>query len=207
MSTDELDPLLHVPARLRIAATLAALPDGDTLAVTRLQDMLGLTPGSLLTHLGELDSAGYVQAGKPGRGASALTTVTLTRGGRGALERYASVLRDLAAGAAKEDHLPPGPDARIGDADRDATAAALGEHFAHGRLTLDELHARLGATLTAATHGELSQATRDLPEVAVPSAQVTFSRGKSARRGHRLSPAPGQRTRRHHRSCAPGGSS
>jgi len=42
-------------------------------------------------------------------------------------------------------------------------AGALGEHFAQGRLTLDELHARLGATLTATTYGELCQALRDLP--------------------------------------------
>ena len=30
MTTDELDPLIHVPTRLKIVATLAALPDGDT---------------------------------------------------------------------------------------------------------------------------------------------------------------------------------
>jgi hypothetical protein len=28
MTTDKLDPLIHVPTRLRIVATLAALPDG-----------------------------------------------------------------------------------------------------------------------------------------------------------------------------------
>jgi hypothetical protein len=50
----------------------------------------------------------------------------------------------------------------VGDADRDAAAAALAEHFAEGRLTLDELDARLDATLTATTHGELSQAAWDL---------------------------------------------
>jgi hypothetical protein len=35
-----LDPLIHHPQRLRIVATLAALPDGDALAVTRLRDMI-----------------------------------------------------------------------------------------------------------------------------------------------------------------------
>jgi hypothetical protein len=30
--TDELDPLIHVPTRLRIVVTLAALPDGDALS-------------------------------------------------------------------------------------------------------------------------------------------------------------------------------
>ena len=45
MTTDELDPLIHVPTRLKIVATLAALPDGDTLSVPRLQDMIRLPPG------------------------------------------------------------------------------------------------------------------------------------------------------------------
>jgi hypothetical protein len=37
MSTEALDPLIHATARLRIVATLAALPNRDTLAFTRLQ--------------------------------------------------------------------------------------------------------------------------------------------------------------------------
>ena len=39
----ELDPLIHGPTRLKIVATLAALPDSDTLSFTRLQDLLELT--------------------------------------------------------------------------------------------------------------------------------------------------------------------
>ncbi|MGO9504846.1 MAG: DUF1707 domain-containing protein [Streptosporangiaceae bacterium] len=86
---------------------------------------------------------------------------------------------------AREDHQAPASGVRAGDADRDAAAAALGEHFAQGRLTLDELNARLDATLTATTHGELSQAGRDLPDLTVLSAQVSFPRGKRARPGHK----------------------
>jgi hypothetical protein len=62
---------------------------------------------------------------------------------------------------------PPGPaahaDLRISDSDRDAAAAALGEHFAHGRLTADELHARLELALAAVTRRDISRATQDLP--------------------------------------------
>jgi DNA-binding transcriptional ArsR family regulator len=54
MTTEELDPLIHVPTRLKIVATLAALPDGDALSFTRLQDMIGLTPGNLIIHLRKL---------------------------------------------------------------------------------------------------------------------------------------------------------
>jgi hypothetical protein len=204
---DPLDPLIHVPARLRIVATLAALPHGDTLSLTRLQDMLGLAPGSLITRLGELDDAGYVQTEKAGSGTSAQTTVALTSQGQAALDRYTAALQRLPAAAARDDRMPPGPEVRIGDADRDSAAAALGEHFAQGRLTLDELTARLDATLTATTHGELSQATWDLPGLTVLSARVTLSRGKRARPGHRPGPAPGQGTWPHRRSWTPGGSS
>ena len=59
----------------------------------------------------------------------------------------------------------------------DAAAAALGEHFAQGRLTLDELNARLDATLTAKTHGELSHAARDLPDPGPLSPRVSLTPG------------------------------
>ena len=50
MSAEALDPLIHVPARLQIVAALAALPAGDQLSFKRLQDMIELTPGNLITH-------------------------------------------------------------------------------------------------------------------------------------------------------------
>jgi hypothetical protein len=51
MSTGALDPVGHDAARLRVVAALAALPDGDALSATRLQDLPGLTPGSLINRL------------------------------------------------------------------------------------------------------------------------------------------------------------
>jgi Flp pilus assembly protein TadB len=52
---------------------------------------------------------------------------------------------------------------RIGDAERDAAAADLGEHFVAGRLSLDELHERLGDVFSAKTQGQLSRVMADLP--------------------------------------------
>jgi DNA-binding MarR family transcriptional regulator len=95
MSQDGLDPVIHAPARLRLMVTLAALPGSDALSFTRLQDMLGLTPGNLITHLRKLEDAGYVQSKKTGNGTNAQTTVTLTHEGRAALDRYTTVLRQL----------------------------------------------------------------------------------------------------------------
>ncbi len=98
MTAEELDPLIHVPARLRIIATLAALPEGDTLSFTRLQDMIDLTPGNLITHLRKLHDAGYVDTEKTGNGAASRTSVALTNRGRVALDAYTAALRDLLAG-------------------------------------------------------------------------------------------------------------
>jgi hypothetical protein len=59
---------------------------------------------------------------------------------------------------------PRGPHAlRIGDAERDAAATDLGEHYAAGRLTLDELNERLDAAFSAKTHGQLTRIMADLP--------------------------------------------
>jgi DNA-binding transcriptional ArsR family regulator len=98
VSTEELDPLIHVPARLRIVATLAALPDGDTLSFTRLQEMIGLTPGNLITHLRKLEDAGYLTTEKTGNGPASRTAVALTNRGRTAFDVYTAALRDLLAG-------------------------------------------------------------------------------------------------------------
>jgi DNA-binding MarR family transcriptional regulator len=99
MSTgDSLDPVIHAPARLRIVATLAVLPDGDTLSVTRLQDVLGLTPGNLITHLRKLEDAGYLATDSTGNGRASRTSVTLTDEGRAALDAYTEALRGLLGG-------------------------------------------------------------------------------------------------------------
>jgi len=182
MTTDALDPVIHAPARLQIVATLAALPQGDALRLTRLQPMLHVTPGHLTRDLRELEDAGYLACASTGDG-GAQTAVALTRQGRDMLDRYAAMLRNALAVPATQYRTAPAPEIRVGDADREATAAALSEHFAQGRLTLDELNARLEVALAATTHGALSEATADLPEVTMISARVSFSRGKR-RPGH-----------------------
>ncbi|MGA2930298.1 MAG: transcriptional regulator [Solirubrobacteraceae bacterium] len=98
MTADALDPLIHVPARLQIMATLAALPDGDQLSFTRLQDMIGLTPGNLITHLRRLEDAGYLTTEKTGSGPASRTSVALTSRGRAALDLYTATLRKLLNG-------------------------------------------------------------------------------------------------------------
>ena len=79
------------------------------------------------------------------------------------LRRYYRILP--APTSVPRPRLALGPDLRIGDADREATAAALGEHFARGRLTLEEFIARLDVALTATRQSEIAQTTRDLPHL------------------------------------------
>jgi DNA-binding MarR family transcriptional regulator len=97
-TSDALDPLIHVPARLRIVATLATLPDGDALSFTRLQNMIGLTPGNLITHLRKLEEAGYLSTEKTGHGVASRTSVALNSHGRAALATYTAALRHLLGG-------------------------------------------------------------------------------------------------------------
>ncbi len=90
-----LDPVIHAPVRLRVMVTLAALRDGDDLSFTRLQELIGLTPGNLVTHLRKLEDAGYVTTVKSGSGVNARTSVSLSPVGRTALDNYTAVLRQL----------------------------------------------------------------------------------------------------------------
>jgi hypothetical protein len=54
---------------------------------------------------------------------------------------------------------------RIGDAERESASAELSDHFAAGRLTLDELHERIDLVLAARTRGQLGRVMRDLPSL------------------------------------------
>lgn len=80
------------------------------------------------------------------------------------LRRYYRLSRaDASRPSGADQPVAATADLRVGDADRDAAAAALGEHFAQGRLTAEELATRLGTALTAITQSEMMRAIRDLP--------------------------------------------
>jgi DNA-binding PadR family transcriptional regulator len=123
--------------------------------ITDVQQLSGgrvtLRVGTLYTALDRLRAAGLIGVDREEVAA-------------GRLRRYYRLTPQPALSAARH-HTASGPDLRAGDADRDATAAALGEHFAQGRLTFDELLARLDAAFTATTQSEIAQTTRDLPHL------------------------------------------
>jgi hypothetical protein len=59
-----------------------------------------------------------------------------------------------------------GYEMRVSDAEREAAAAELREHFASGRLTQDELDERLTAVFAAKTRADLNALFTDLPSSA-----------------------------------------
>ena len=62
--------------------------------------------------------------------------------------------------------MSPAPAPRIGDAERDAAIASLGEHYAAGRITKDEYDERSGLALRARTESDLRPLFVDLPRSA-----------------------------------------
>lgn len=96
---DELDPVIHASARLRITAALAALDAGDRISFPRLQELLSMTAGNLSTHLRKLEDAGYVDVDKTFQGRSPVTYLSLSQTGRRAFEDYTARLRSLLGGA------------------------------------------------------------------------------------------------------------
>lgn len=59
--------------------------------------------------------------------------------------------------------MTAGPGFRIGDAEREAAATRLREHYAQGRLTLEEFQQRLDAAFAAKTNVDLAKVNADLP--------------------------------------------
>jgi hypothetical protein len=89
---------------------------------------------------------------------------------------------------------PAGPVSRFGDADRDRLVAVLREHYALGRLDIDELTRRVEIVLAAGYADEAAAALNDLPPLdpSSPGASPGAGSGKKARRGrHAQTAAPG----------------
>src|SRR4029077_12576590 len=59
--------------------------------------------------------------------------------------------------------MATGAEWRVGDAEREAVAEQLREHYAAGRLTIEEFRSRLDAAYAAATAADLRRVTADLP--------------------------------------------
>ena len=92
------DEIIHQSLRLRIMATLNALPKAEMLEFTRLKGLLKATDGNLGAHLGTLENAGYVAVEKDFVDKKPRTRVKATTAGRRAFENHVAYLKELIDG-------------------------------------------------------------------------------------------------------------
>ena len=88
----DLDRVIHEPARLMVVAFLAGVDSADMLFVHR---QTGLTLGNLSSHVGKLETAGYVEVEKTFVGKKPRTLLHLTDRGREALDAYRASMQTL----------------------------------------------------------------------------------------------------------------
>jgi DNA-binding CsgD family transcriptional regulator len=87
---------------------------------------------------------------------------------------------------------PAGRRSLLGDADRERLIALLREHYAAGRLDLDDLRHRVGVVLAAANAEQATVAMADLPPAGVPDTPgAGRRRGSRGRHAQTNEPEPG----------------
>ena len=89
------DEIIHQSTRLRIAATLNALPVGEMLEFGRLKAIMNATDGNMGTHLTALEKAGYIEVIKDFLGKKPRTRIRLSPAGRAAFKRHVAYLKAL----------------------------------------------------------------------------------------------------------------
>ncbi|MDO8124863.1 MAG: transcriptional regulator [Candidatus Hermodarchaeota archaeon] len=82
---DDLDPIVHSPARLKILTVLKEVESADFLFILR---QTGLTRGNLSSHLSKLETVGYVTITKEFVEKIPHTLIQLTEDGKKALQTY-----------------------------------------------------------------------------------------------------------------------
>ncbi len=91
---NEIDRLIHEPARLLIMAHLYMLEAADFLY---LMNQTGLTFGNLSSHMTRLEEASYIEVEKSFVDKRPNTRLSLTDAGRKAFEEYRRNMRGLLA--------------------------------------------------------------------------------------------------------------
>lgn len=86
---NNIDRVIHEPARLLILAHLYVVAEADFLFLER---QTGLTRGNLSSHLKKLDEAGYVNIRKEFIERIPHTVLTLTESGRKAFDLYRTTM-------------------------------------------------------------------------------------------------------------------
>ena len=89
----DIDPLLHAPARLGIVTALYA--NGAGLTFVELRELCELSDGNLSRHLQKLEADKVVRTNKSFVGRVPQTTIKMTATGRARFERYVEQIRSI----------------------------------------------------------------------------------------------------------------
>jgi len=89
------DELIHQSLRLKIMAALHAARAEEGIEFSRLKALTGATDGNLGSHLGTLETAGYVAVAKDFVGRKPRTRVSITRAGERAFREHRDYLREV----------------------------------------------------------------------------------------------------------------
>jgi DNA-binding MarR family transcriptional regulator len=89
---EEIDPLIHSPARLKVMTYLYVVEKID---FVYLQRITALTWGNLSKHVTKLEEAGYVGTEKTFENKKPKTTLWLTEQGREAFQKYKDNLQEV----------------------------------------------------------------------------------------------------------------
>ncbi|HLE53404.1 MAG TPA: transcriptional regulator [Anaerolineales bacterium] len=89
---EDIDRIIHEPARLRIVALLYVLKSAD---YTFVMQQTGMTWGNLSAHLNKLEKAGYVEIIKEFVNRKPHSMLRLTSAGRAAWQAYRQQMKDL----------------------------------------------------------------------------------------------------------------
>ena len=99
MSKPALDPIIHAPARLQLAAMLASV---DEMEFATARETLDVSDSVLSKHLSQMQEAGYVRLRKAALDGRQRTWLSLTGKGRKALDRHLASLEAIVALARRE---------------------------------------------------------------------------------------------------------
>ncbi|WP_332854919.1 winged helix-turn-helix domain-containing protein [Duganella sp. S19_KUP01_CR8] len=91
----QFDDIIHQPVRLKIMATLKALPHGEQLEFVRLRAIVEATEGNLGAHIGTLEKAGYVVVEKDFMGKKPRTRIAISASGRAAFDQHVAYLHGI----------------------------------------------------------------------------------------------------------------
>ena len=88
----QIDRVVHEPARLKILAYLSVVKSADFVF---LLSRTGLTYGNLSSHMSKLEDAGYIEVEKEIKDKRPHTMLSLTKQGRSAFEDYRRNMLEL----------------------------------------------------------------------------------------------------------------